>query len=85
MVNKKEKEITNKELLESINRSFSRVEKKMVTKEDVKGIVKEEVEGLKNQLEGVNKRIDNFVVTRVKYEDHNKLKSRVDLIESKLK
>ncbi len=30
-----EKEITNVELLESINRSFSNIEKKMVTKDDL--------------------------------------------------
>ena len=36
MNKKKEKRITNKELLDSINRSFSRVEEKMATKEDFK-------------------------------------------------
>lgn len=35
MNKKKEKEITNIELLESINRSFSRVEEKMATKTDL--------------------------------------------------
>ncbi len=35
MANKKEKKITNMELLESINRSFSRVEEKMATKTDL--------------------------------------------------
>ncbi len=82
MTNKKEKEITNKELLESINRSFSKVEEKIDTRINE---VKEEIKGVKNQLEGTNKRIDDFVVTRVKYEDHNKLKVRVDELESKLK
>lgn len=47
------------------------------------GEVKEEVKGIKNQLEGTNRRIDDFVITRVKYEDHNKLKVRVDFIEKK--
>ena len=77
MNNKKNKKITNIELLDSINRSFSKVENK-IDKIDIK------VEGLKGQMEGVNKRIDDFVVTRVKYEDHNKLKTRVDFMEKKL-
>ena len=78
MNKKKDKKITNLELLESINRSFSKVEKKIDTV-DIK------VEGLKNQLEGVNNRIDDFVTTRVEYEDHDKLKARVSLIEKNLK
>ncbi|OGI60020.1 hypothetical protein A2641_02485 [Candidatus Nomurabacteria bacterium RIFCSPHIGHO2_01_FULL_37_25] len=77
----KNKKITNIELLESINRSFSKVEAKIDTKVEE---LKIEIEGVKNQLVGTNKRIDDFVVTRVKYEDHNKLKDRVDFIEKKL-
>lgn len=69
------------ELLESINRSFSKIEEKMATKEDLKNLE----ERMNGKFEGVNKRIDDFVVTRVKYEDHNKLKIRVGLIEEKLK
>jgi len=92
MIKKKEKKITNTELLESINRSFSKVEKRIDiglagVKEEiatVKEELKKEINGVKNQLEGTNKRIDDFVVTRVKYEDHNKLKGRVDFIEKKL-
>ena len=74
VIKKKEKRITNTELLESINRSFSKVEEKIDTK----------VEEIKGQIQGVNKRIDDFVVTRVKYDDHNKLKARVGFIEEKL-
>ena len=77
----KNKKITNIELLESINRSFSKVEAKIDTKVEE---LKIEIEGVKNQLVGTNKRIDDFVVTRVKYEDHNKLKDREDFIEKKL-
>lgn len=85
---KKNKEITNLELLQSINRSFSRVEKKMATKEELKNLeakmaTKTDIEGLRGQIEGVNKRIDDLAVNRVKYEDHNKLKSRVDFLETK--
>src|SRR3989338_3119258 len=103
MIKKKEKGITNIELLESINRSFSKIEGKMATKEDIKNMAtkediknmatkediknmatKEDIEGLKGQIQGVDKRIDDFVATRVKHDDHNKLKTRVDLIEQKL-
>ena len=61
------------------------------TKEDLKSLetrldlkidtIDLKVEGLKGQIEGVGKRIDDFVETRVKYEDHNKLKARVDFLE----
>lgn len=91
MIKKKEKIITNTELLESINRSFSKIEKKMATKEDLKNLearldskIDTKVEELKGQIQGVDKRIDDFVETRVKYEDHNKLKIRVGFIERKL-
>ena len=89
MIKKKDKKITNTELLDSINRSFTKIEKKMATKEDLKNLedrmaTKTDTEGLKGQIEGVGKRIDDFVTTRVKYEDHNKLKARVGFIEKKL-
>jgi hypothetical protein len=45
---------------------------------------KTDIEGLKSQIEGVGKRIDDISETRVKYEDHNKLKGRVGFIEKKL-
>lgn len=80
MINKKEKKITNVELLQSINRSFSKIEAKMTTKEDLKNLE----EKMSGKFEGVNKRIDDMSVNRVKYEDHNKLKTRVDFIEEKL-
>jgi RAB protein geranylgeranyltransferase component A len=95
MIKKKEKDVTNLELLQSINRSFSKVEEKMATKEDLKNLearmatktdiegLKEEIKGVKNQLEGTNKRIDDMSMNRVKNEDHNKLKSRVDFLETR--
>ena len=71
MIKKKEKEITNTELLESINRSFSKVEEKIDTR----------VEELKSQITGVNNRIDDISLNRVRYEDFNKLKIRVEKLE----
>jgi len=70
---KKEKEITTQELLESINRSFSKLEERMATKDDIKG--------LKNQIEGINNRIDDVYLNSVKYKDHNTLKKRVEVLE----
>jgi hypothetical protein len=50
------------------------------TKDDLKNFE----ERINGKFEGVNKRIDDFVATRVKYEDHNILKDRVHFIEKKL-
>ena len=90
MIKKKEKRITNIELLESINRSFSKVEKKMATKEDLENLEKKmatktDIEGLKDQIQGVNNRIDDISMNRVKYDDHNKLKVRMGVLEEKIK
>ena len=78
----------------SMNRGFKKVEN--LIKSEVDGLAistakgfentatKIDIEGLKGQIPGVDKRIDDFVATRVKHDDHNKLKTRVDLIEQKL-
>ena len=55
------------------------------TKEDIKDMAtRMDIDGLKNQIAGVNNRIDDVSMNRVKYEDHSKLKVRVDFIEKKL-
>ena len=59
---------------ESVDKRFDAVDKKIDTK----------VEELKSQIAGVDNRIDDISMNRVKYEDHNKLKTRVDFIEEKL-
>jgi len=61
---------------EDLKNLEARMEAKMATKTDM--------EGIKNQIEGVNNRIDEMSLNRVKYEDHNKLKVRVDFLEKKL-
>ena len=71
----KQSKMTIDKLAIMMNNSFERLEEKMATKVDI--------EGLKGKIEGLDKRIDDFVVTRVKYEDFNKLKARVDIIEKK--
>jgi len=66
--------------------SFSGLEERLTKKiYGVEEKLTKKIDSVENKFEGVNKRIDDFAVTRVKYEDHNKLKSRMDLIESKVK
>lgn len=56
--------------------------KDMATKEDLKSMAtKDDIEGLKNQIEGVNKRIDDMSINRVKYTEHNALVKRVEVLE----
>src|SRR3989338_7093987 len=64
-------------LAASTLRGLYSIEEKMATKTDI--------EGLKNQLQGTNKRIDDLAENRVKYEDHDKLKMRVGVLEQKEK
>jgi len=77
MIKKKEKKITNTELLESINRSFSKVEEKIDTI-DVK------VEKLANHIEKIDKRIDDFAENKVSKINFKELNHRVSFIEEKL-
>lgn len=74
MIRKKDKEITNAELLESINRSFSKVEEKIDTK----------FEELKTKIEGTNKRIDDFAENKVSKITFKELDNRVGFVEEKL-
>ena len=78
MIKKKEKKITNTELLKSINRSFSKVEEKIDTI-DIK------VEELKSQIEGVDKRIDDFAENKVSKINFKELDHRVSFIEKNFK
>jgi tetrahydromethanopterin S-methyltransferase subunit G len=70
-----------------VAKGFDSIEKRMVTKEDIKNLEKrleKKIDNVENKLEGTNKRIDDLALNRVKYEDHNKLKVRVDIIEKTL-
>ena len=58
--------------------------KELETRMEAKMATKTDIEGLKGQIEQVNNRLDDISVNRVKYDDHNKLKVRVDHIEEKL-
>ena len=79
MIKKKEKEITNTELLESINRSFDKIETKMATKEDIKDMA------TKTDIERLGNRIDDLAMNRVRHEEFDKLKVRVEKLEAKTK
>jgi hypothetical protein len=61
--------------------SFSGLEERL-TKEIVG--VKKDVESVKNQLEGTNKRIDDFAETKVSKTTHKELQKRVIFLEEKL-
>ncbi|MEK7190347.1 MAG: hypothetical protein AAB661_01120 [Patescibacteria group bacterium] len=74
---KKSARITIDKLAIMMNNSFEKLEAKMATKNDI--------EEVKSKIEGIDKRIDDFVVTRVKYDEHNKLKIRVERLEARAK
>ena len=74
---KKSARITIDKLAIMMNNSFEKLEAKIATKNDI--------EEVKSKIEGIDKRIDDFVVTRVKYDEHNKLKIRVERLEARAK
>ena len=84
-MNNKKSDRTSKMTIDKLaimmNNNFEKLEEKMATKDDLKSLETR----MNGKFEGLDKRIDDFVVTRVKYDDHNKLKARVGALESKLK
>ncbi|OGI94239.1 hypothetical protein A3A03_03130 [Candidatus Nomurabacteria bacterium RIFCSPLOWO2_01_FULL_40_18] len=87
MNNKKTKKVTTADLAKMIKKD---VVDRMATKDDLKDLearmdtkIDTKIEEVKSKIEGINNRIDDFVMTRVKYEDHNKLKLRVEKLELK--
>ena len=93
MIKKKNKEITNIELLKSINRSFSNIEKKMATKDDLKNLAtKIEIEQIRVDLRGfkqetrenfeeVNQKIDDLIETIEDVKSNHE--SRIEVLEGK--
>lgn len=86
MIQKKEKEINNTELLKSINRSFSRMEARMATKDDLKGMAtKDDLKKLEDKLvfriDGLERRIDDYAFNKVGYDNFNPLVKRVEFLE----
>jgi len=74
--------VTTDKLAIMMNDGFETLRKDIA---GVEGKLTLEIKGVKNQLEGTNKRIDDLAFNRVKYEDHNKLEGRVDVIEKNMK
>lgn len=76
MIKNKKSKMTIDKLAIMVAKGFE----KTATKEDLKNLE----ERMNGKFEGVNKRIDDMSINRVKYEDHNKLKTRMDFVEEKL-
>lgn len=70
-----------KQGFESLDKKIDLVEENLT--KDIKNAEKE-LAGVKNQLEGTNKRIDDYADTKTSKIEHKKLVSRVDFIEEKL-
>ena len=80
----KTQKMTLDKLAIMMNNGFEKLEERLDGKLDKKiNEVKEEIKGVKNQLEGTNKRIDALAMNKISYEEHNKLKVRVDILEKK--
>ena len=83
-----EKEVTNSELLESINRSFSKVEEKMATKEDILAL-QLDINGLRSDLKSfkneTNESVENIKKDVLELEDTDKLyDKRLENLENKV-
>ena len=92
MIKKKEKRITNTELLESINRSFSRLEAKMATKEalktqqDVLEIMLKEITAIHEDSKSFRDNISTLYIDHVSYDRKiENLTVRVEKLEVKTK
>ena len=85
MVSQNEKEITNLELLESINRGFSRIEEKMATKEDlleVRTDLKTFKQETRDSFEEVNKKIADLTETLEETTFNHE--NRIEVLERKV-
>ncbi len=92
MPKKKEKEITNTELLESINRSFSKIEEKMATKEDLKiqqdvsQIMLKEITAIHEDTKFYRENISTLYTDHLAYDRKiDNINVRVEKLESKTK
>ena len=84
--------------LDKLGRMVANVVKNMATKDDIRNMatkddiknlatkddLKKTKEELVGQISGVNNRIDELAMNRVSYENFDKLKARVDVIEEKV-
>ena len=87
----KTKKMTIDKLAIMMNNSFERLEEKMATKEDLTDLEKRmntkidtKVEELKGQIQGLDKRIDDFAETKATKIAYKEVDNRVGFIEKKL-
>jgi len=76
----KTKKITIDNLAQMVARGFENT----ANKEDLKNLEKkmdQRFEGVEGKIEGINNRIDDIYLNRVRYEDHEALKRRVKALE----
>lgn len=75
-----------------IAKGFTSIDARMATKDDIKDMatktdiegIQKEIEGVKNQLAGTNKRIDDYAETKVSKIQYKDLENRVVFVEKKL-
>ena len=82
--NKTVKKVTIENLAQMVAKGFGGIEKRVATKDDLKDLEKrmdEKFEGIKGQIGGINRRIDDISLNKVKYTDHDALKRRVEALE----
>lgn len=88
MSNENEKEITNLELLESINRGFSKIEEKMATKIDLESFkletnihfnnIETDLKSVKRDLSELQDKVDDIHDTVMSYD------KRIEVLEEKV-
>ncbi len=88
MINKSKKEITNSELLMSMNRSFSRLEERMATKENLLKI-QIQTNSIESDLKSFKKDVrENFKEVNEKLDDISETASfydkRIEKLEDKV-
>jgi deoxyadenosine/deoxycytidine kinase len=86
MINKNKKsKMTIDDLAIVIAGSFNGLEERLTKKiGDVESGLKKEIGGVKDQLAGTNKRIDDFVETKVSKVVYKELENRFQKIEAKM-
>jgi hypothetical protein len=79
-----EKDISNKELLESLNKRFIAIEENMATKEDLKSFAtKEDIKVITSDLQETNTKVDLIAKTTVHILEN--MATKTDLLETENK
>lgn len=80
----KPQKVTIEKLAIMMNNGFETLKKDISNIHKDVSDINTRITGVENKLEGTNKRIDDLAENRVKIVEHNKLKTRVTLIEEKI-